>query len=237
MPFDVEIEVTIEDAVKQLEHPTDNGFVVVGFGTCRCFQQSRHITISMPCPCIIVEMKNGAEFRKKIPPFQAAILAAGVLNEEDAKKLKIHKTSPFVFAIDNGKVRFLGGNQALQKWVKDNPGAPKPLHQEDIPENPVVPEKPVESMYPSFPQDQNILVIVHIISPKEEIKLNVRPSITGKELKTKINSKVAPREVSKLIFKGKYLEDGMQLQLWEPYLELENPGYIELYAVVTTLRI
>ena len=143
----VEVTYTIDDVVEKLEHPTENGFVVIGFGTCQCFEKSANITISMPCPCIIVEMKTGVEFRKKIPPFQAAILAAGVLNEEDAKNLQNHKTSPFVFVTDNGKVRFLGGNAALEKWVKDNPGAPKPARQETAK---MIPSLPPRTVIPSL---------------------------------------------------------------------------------------
>jgi len=222
----VEVTYTIDDVVEKLEHPTENGFVVIGFGTCQCFEKSANITISMPCPCVIVEMKTGVEFRKKIPPFQAAILAAGVLNEEDAKNLQNHKTSPFVFVTDNGKVRFLGGNTALEKWVKDNPGAPKPARQETAPplEDNTQSATPSPAATPTFQtqmpadqeakKDQNTLLVnVRVLDPSKHIKLTVPKSITGKQLKAKINPEVSPREVATLVMAGKELEDGMQLNI------------------------
>jgi len=127
MKMDLTIEVTIEQAAQTLKSSTGDEIVVVGFETCRCFQESRHATIVLPCPCIVVEMKNRAEFREKIPPFQAAILASQMLNEEDARNLQNHKTSPFVFVKKHNKVRFLGGNKALQKWLKDNKAAAEAL--------------------------------------------------------------------------------------------------------------
>ena len=123
----MKMDLTIEQAAQTLTTSTGDEIVVVGFETCRCFQESRNATIVLPCPCIVVEMKNRAEFREKIPPFQAAILASQVLDEEDARNLQNHKTSPFVFVKKHNKIRFLGGNNALQKWLKDNKAAAEAL--------------------------------------------------------------------------------------------------------------